>query len=80
MTPERLQQIEDLYHSALEQDPAERAAFIYEACNGDVACEGEVPDQCRCVHKEFRERRQGTKAVEASRFWRCPRVRTIPLD
>jgi hypothetical protein len=42
MTPERLQQIEDLYHSALEQDPAERAAFIDEACNGDEELRHEV--------------------------------------
>ena len=35
MTPERLQQIEDLYHSALDRDSAERMAFINDSCNGD---------------------------------------------
>ena len=42
MTPERLQQIEDLYHSALEQDSAERAAFINNSCNGDEELRHEV--------------------------------------
>src|SRR5437588_10010123 len=42
MTPERLQQIEDLYHSALEQDSAERAAFIDSSCNGDEELRHEV--------------------------------------
>src|SRR5207247_7624419 len=42
MTPERLQQIEDLYHSALEQDSAERAAFINDSCNGDEELRNEV--------------------------------------
>ena len=36
MTPERWQQIEQLYHAALELAPAERAAFISQACGGDA--------------------------------------------
>ena len=35
MTPERLQQIEDLYHSALERATAERMAFLEDSCNSD---------------------------------------------
>jgi Tol biopolymer transport system component/predicted Ser/Thr protein kinase len=35
VTPERLQQIEDLYHSAREREPGQRAAFLAEACRGD---------------------------------------------
>src|SRR5207245_11343628 len=42
MTPERLQQIEDLYHSALERDSAERKAFIEDSCNGDEELRHEV--------------------------------------
>ena len=42
MTPERLQQIEELYHSALERDAAGRAAFINESCNGDEELRHEV--------------------------------------
>lgn len=35
MTPERLRQIEELYHGAREREPNERAAFLAEACRGD---------------------------------------------
>src|SRR2546422_7585272 len=42
MTPERLQQIEELYHSALERDAAARVAFIDESCNGDEELRHEV--------------------------------------
>jgi serine/threonine protein kinase/Tfp pilus assembly protein PilF len=42
MTPERLQQIEELYHSALERDSAERVAFINDSCNGDEELRWEV--------------------------------------
>src|SRR3989449_4012264 len=35
MTPERLRQIEKLYHGAQEREPNERAAFLAEACRGD---------------------------------------------
>ena len=42
MTPDRLQQIEDLYHSALERESAERAVFINESCNGDEDLRREV--------------------------------------
>jgi serine/threonine protein kinase len=42
MTPERLQQIEDLYHSALERNPAERMAFMDDSCNGDEELRHEV--------------------------------------
>ncbi|HJZ80770.1 MAG TPA: hypothetical protein VKD91_10505, partial [Pyrinomonadaceae bacterium] len=36
MTPERWQQIEALFHSALECAPASRADFLDEACRGDL--------------------------------------------
>src|ERR1700689_283169 len=35
MSPERLAQIEELYHSALEYAPAKRAAFLADACGDD---------------------------------------------
>ena len=35
MTPERLRQIEELYHAAREREPNERAAFLAQACSGD---------------------------------------------
>jgi serine/threonine-protein kinase len=32
---ERLQQIEEIFHRALEQEPAQREAFVRQACRGD---------------------------------------------
>lgn len=36
MTPERWQQVEDVLQAALDRAPAERAAFLNEACSGDA--------------------------------------------
>jgi eukaryotic-like serine/threonine-protein kinase len=42
MTPERLRQIEDLFHRALEKTESQRAAFLDEACAGDEPMRREV--------------------------------------
>jgi serine/threonine protein kinase len=42
MKPERWQQVEQLYHAALEREPEERAAFLNKACDGDGALRQEV--------------------------------------
>lgn len=42
MTPERRQHIKALLHSALERDPAERSAFLDEACAADKSPQSEV--------------------------------------
>jgi len=42
MKPERWQQIERLYHSALEREAGQRVAFLAEACAGDDALRREV--------------------------------------
>ena len=42
MNPERWQQVEKLYHSALEREPAQRAAFLAEACQDDDQLRREV--------------------------------------
>ena len=42
MKLERWQQIERLYHAALERAESERAAFLKEACTGDDALRQEV--------------------------------------
>jgi serine/threonine protein kinase/lipoprotein NlpI len=42
ITPERWQQIERLYHSALEHDSTQRRAFLQQACAGDDALREEV--------------------------------------
>ena len=36
MKPERWRQVEELYHSALEQEEGERLEFLREACAGDA--------------------------------------------
>jgi serine/threonine-protein kinase len=43
-SPNRLQQIEDLFHAALEREPAERAAFLAEACADDQSLFDAVND------------------------------------
>jgi serine/threonine protein kinase/tetratricopeptide (TPR) repeat protein len=42
MDPERAERVEQLYHSALEYDAAERDAFLRQACGDDEALEQEV--------------------------------------
>src|SRR5579863_2144488 len=42
MEPERWREIEELYHSALEREPSERAVFLSEACAGDEGLYREV--------------------------------------
>src|SRR5215211_2676778 len=42
MSPERWRRVDELFHSALERDGAERAAFLAKACAGDEALRGEV--------------------------------------
>ncbi|MFN7926749.1 MAG: serine/threonine-protein kinase [Blastocatellia bacterium] len=44
MEPEQWQQIERLYHAALERAPAARAAFLAEACANDAALRREVEE------------------------------------
>ena len=42
MTPERWEQVERLFHAALEREPARRAAFLSRACAGDAEMLREV--------------------------------------
>ncbi|MDQ3256629.1 MAG: serine/threonine-protein kinase [Acidobacteriota bacterium] len=42
MTPERWQQINELFHSALDHERGQRAAFLAEACAGDESLRVEV--------------------------------------
>jgi hypothetical protein len=39
---ERWRQIESLFHDALQRDPAERDAWLQEACHGDAGLQREV--------------------------------------
>lgn len=42
MTPERWQQLDKLFHAALEREPGERAAFLDAACAGDESLRKQV--------------------------------------
>ena len=42
MTLERWEQVKELLHAALKRSPAERAAFLTEACGEDVALRREM--------------------------------------
>jgi tetratricopeptide (TPR) repeat protein len=42
MTPERLAQIEELYHAVREREPGAQGAFLAEACGGDQELRREV--------------------------------------
>ena len=42
MNPERADRVQQLYHSALEHDTAERDAFLRQACSDDLTLEQEV--------------------------------------
>ena len=42
MATERWDKIEQLYHSALEQEISHRRAFISQACGGDESLEREI--------------------------------------
>src|SRR5215471_378235 len=42
MKPERLEQVERLYHAALEREEAEREPFLRTVCAGDEALRQEV--------------------------------------
>jgi len=42
MTPERFQQISQLYHAAMACEPEERAAFIQQSCERDPDLRREV--------------------------------------
>lgn len=51
MKPERWQQLDQLFHSALERAPAERGAFLDEACAGDHSLRKQV-DRLLSAHEE----------------------------
>jgi serine/threonine protein kinase len=42
MTPERWQQVKEIFHSALQHEPAQRSVFLSSACGGDELLRQEV--------------------------------------
>jgi serine/threonine protein kinase/Tfp pilus assembly protein PilF len=69
MKPERWEQINDLFQSAVERAPEERAAFLKEACRGDEALCREVKSLIACY-----EPAQGF--IESSAFEVAPELLT----
>jgi hypothetical protein len=65
------QQIEKLYHSALEHEPRQRQAFLRQACAGDEALRREV--ESLLAHKEQAEDLIEDPALEAV-LRRWPRI------
>ncbi|MCG3159880.1 MAG: Serine/threonine-protein kinase PknD [Acidobacteria bacterium] len=52
MTPDRWRAVDELFEAALERPPAERAAFLDEACAGDAALRREVASLLRFDEQE----------------------------
>jgi non-specific serine/threonine protein kinase/serine/threonine-protein kinase len=51
MATERWQQLEDLFHAALDRAPADREAFVVDACRGDAGLRQEV-DRLLHAHEQ----------------------------
>jgi hypothetical protein len=51
MKPERWQQLDQLFHSALRREPAERPAFLDEACVDDESLRKQV-ESLLAAHEE----------------------------
>ena len=64
MSPERWQRIEEVYHSALERAPAQRAAFVAEICGDDDELRREVESLLR--HGDSQEALVDRPAWEAA--------------
>ena len=62
MTPERWQQIKQLYESAVKRDERERAAFVEQACAGDSELRREV--ESLLAHQDGNDSFIETPAVE----------------
>ena len=50
MTQDRWQQIDRLFHAALERESGERAAFLTQACDGDQWLRRELESLIRHGH------------------------------
>jgi serine/threonine protein kinase len=61
MKPARWKQIEQLYHSALEQEPTQRAEFLKQACTGDE-------ELCREVESLLAQQTEAQSFIETPAF------------
>ncbi len=69
MNAERWQQVNDLFHSAVERAPAERAAFLEEACRGDEGL-------CREVKSLLTSHERTENFIESPAFEVAPELLT----
>jgi serine/threonine protein kinase/Tol biopolymer transport system component len=67
MNPERLQQIEKLFHSALKREPAERAAFLVVECGDDDSLRRAV-ESLLAHHEQAESFMESPASVAASIF------------
>jgi hypothetical protein len=65
MKPERWKQLDQLFHSRLEREPAKRAAFLDESCGSNQSLRKEVEALLAAMR-----RRAASLRV---RRWRCRR-------
>ena len=70
MTPDRWQQIERIYHSALEVAENERPAFLQKVCAGDEALRQEVESLLRSEQSGERFIEEPALEVAAKMFAR----------
>src|SRR5208337_5372995 len=66
MNPERWQQIEELYHAALERAESQRPAFLEQACGGDEGLRGEV-ESLLSFHQQAKSFIEAPALEEAAR-------------
>jgi hypothetical protein len=69
MKAERWQQVNDLFHSAAERAPEERAAFLDEACHGDKGL-------CREVESLLASYERAENFIESPAFEIAPELLT----
>ena len=63
MTPERWQQLKQIFQSAVERDPAERSTFLDQACANDPALRSEV-ESLIALHDQTRASIEAGAATE----------------
>src|SRR5882724_13666405 len=69
MNAQRWQQVNDLFHSAVERPPEERAAFLDEACRGEESL-------CREVKSLLTSHERTENFIEAAAFEVAPELLT----
>ena len=69
MTPERWQRVREIFQSALEREPSQRAAFLAGACAGDEALRRQV-DSLIASHEQAENFIEAPVFEKAAAWWR----------